>query len=84
MSRPRGCRMAGGRADRRMACDQMAGVDPGLCRTCMWSRLILTGRGSAFWRCGRSDTDVRYPKYPPLPVRSCEGHEARSGGDDAR
>jgi hypothetical protein len=32
-------------------------------------------RGSAFWRCARADSDPRFRRYPPLPVRSCNGHE---------
>jgi hypothetical protein len=49
----------------------------GLCATCVHSRVIESKRGSAFWRCGRSETDERFPKYPPLPVRACEGFERK-------
>ena len=31
--------------------------------------------GLAFVLCGRSRTDARYPKYPPLPVLRCKGYE---------
>ena len=47
----------------------------GLCADCAWARVVRTARGSAFLRCGRSDEDPRYPKYPPLPVRRCDGFE---------
>jgi hypothetical protein len=33
-----------------------------------------------FYRCARSSVDVRYPKYPTLPVLRCGGHEPRSTG----
>lgn len=26
-----------------------------------------------FYRCKLSDTDPRFPKYPRLPVRQCDG-----------
>ena len=46
----------------------------GLCRTCRHHREITT-QESVFWRCGRSDTDPAYPRYPQLPVHSCAGYE---------
>jgi hypothetical protein len=43
-------------------------------------KLIHTTRGSTFSMCLRHRTDpVHYPKYPPLPVRACPGHEPRDG-----
>jgi hypothetical protein len=47
----------------------------GLCAACVHARRVTSGRGSTFWLCGRSATDPRYPKYPPLPVLRCAGHE---------
>jgi len=47
----------------------------GLCLTCRWMRAVTTRRGSTFYRCGRADTDPRFPRYPPLPVRQCVGYE---------
>ncbi len=47
----------------------------GLCAQCVHARVIRNRRGSTFYRCGRSDTDPQYPKYPPLPVRACPGYE---------
>lgn len=47
----------------------------GLCATCVHSRVIESKRGSVFRLCRRSETDARFPKYPPLPVRECVGYE---------
>ena len=47
----------------------------GLCQTCRWMRAVTTRRGSRFYRCGRADTDPRFPRYPALPVRQCVGYE---------
>jgi hypothetical protein len=47
----------------------------GLCLDCRWSRTVENRRGSVFYRCLRADTDPAYPRYPPLPVRSCPGYE---------
>jgi len=53
----------------------------GLCLSCRWMRRVTNRRGSTFLRCGRADSDVRFPRYPPLPVLACAGYERRSGGD---
>ncbi len=52
-------------------------LDPrvGLCAACLHARTQQSARGSLFWRCARADDDARFRKYPPLPVRACEGHE---------
>jgi hypothetical protein len=47
----------------------------GLCTDCQFARVVESARGSAFWRCSLSEQDERFPKYPPLPVRSCPGYE---------
>ena len=49
----------------------------GLCLTCRWARTVTTRRGSTFFRCGRAETDPRFPRYPALPVRACAGYEER-------
>ena len=49
----------------------------GLCESCVWARVVATARGSAFLRCGRSDFDARFPRYPRLPVLECAGFEQR-------
>jgi len=40
----------------------------GLCAGCAEAREITSGRGSDFLRCGLSDRDPRYARYPRLPV----------------
>jgi hypothetical protein len=53
----------------------------GLCGTCRHVRLVKSGRGSIFFLCRRSESDSRFPKYPPLPVRSCVGYEVKKTPD---
>ena len=36
---------------------------------------VVTGRGSRFLRCRRSEADARFTKYPHQPVLSCPGFE---------
>src|SRR5204863_4432536 len=48
---------------------------PGLCSDCTWAQRIDTSRGSAFLKCERSTSDARFPKYPQLPVFTCDGYE---------
>ena len=54
----------------------------GLCADCGWAREVVSGRGSVFLLCGRHGADPRFPKYPPLPVLSCEGYAQREGGEE--
>lgn len=60
-------------------------ADPrvGLCAACRFARAQPNARGSVFWRCGRAESDPRFLRYPPLPVRECPGFEAGPAGDDA-
>jgi hypothetical protein len=46
----------------------------GLCETCVHSRVLTSGRGSTFWRCGLHESEPCFPKYPRLPVLACSGH----------
>ncbi len=55
----------------------------GLCARCRHARTQPTSRGSIFWRCLRAETDARYVRYPPLPVRACPGFEERGGSEHA-
>jgi hypothetical protein len=48
----------------------------GLCTSCFFRRTVTSSRGSVFVLCERSKTDLRFPRYPPLPVTSCSGYEA--------
>jgi hypothetical protein len=47
----------------------------GLCASCVHARVVSNDRGSQFFRCERSSTDPRFPRYPHLPVTSCVGWE---------
>jgi len=51
----------------------------GRCASCRHASTQESARGSVFWRCLRADRDPDYPRYPPLPVRECPGHEPRPG-----
>jgi hypothetical protein len=51
----------------------------GLCARCVHARRIASTRGSVFWRCGLSDRDAAFPKYPRLPVLRCAGHRENDG-----
>ena len=56
----------------------MTSVPAGLCDTCAHRKRIHTTRGTTYSMCLRHRTEPeRYPKYPPLPVRACAGHEPR-------
>ncbi len=50
-------------------------AEVGLCLTCRFKRAVTTRRGSTFFRCARAETDPRWPRFPPLPVRVCSGYE---------
>ncbi len=54
----------------------------GLCLRCRWMRVVTTRRGSMFYRCGRADTDPRFPRYPALPMLQCIGYEQGRPQDD--
>ncbi len=47
----------------------------GLCATCRHMREVRSDRGSVFYQCTLSATDLRFPKYPRLPVVACPGYE---------
>jgi 3-hydroxyacyl-[acyl-carrier-protein] dehydratase len=49
---------------------------PGLCRTCRFSTIIRSDRGSLFYQCRISFADPAFLKYPRLPVLHCAGYEA--------
>ena len=66
----------------RPPADGLSMVGAGLCASCRHQKLIRSGRGSVFSMCLRARTDPAYPKYPPLPVTACRGHEPLRPGDD--
>jgi hypothetical protein len=53
-----------------------------LCQSCLHVREIVSGTGSRFWLCQKSQTDARFPKYPPQPVVKCSGFEVRDSVKD--
>jgi propionyl-CoA synthetase len=55
----------------------LLGAEPGLCWTCRHSKVNQTRKGTAYLRCTRAEWDDRLRRYPPLPVMSCVGYEAR-------
>jgi hypothetical protein len=60
----------------------MTDPDAGLCANCAHTRVVESKRGSVFRLCKRSETDPRFPKYPPLPVKQCTGFERAMGSED--
>lgn len=38
-------------------------------------RATTNRHGSTFFRCLLAETDTRFTRYPPLPVRACAGYE---------
>jgi hypothetical protein len=52
--------------------------EAGLCDRCRYGNVITSDRGSRFMFCGKSKTDPRFPRYPRLPVRECDGFERES------
>ena len=58
--------------------------EAGLCRSCVYARRIAPpGRTNAYWRCGMSDKDAGYAKYPRLPVSKCGGFDCVTEGEVA-
>jgi hypothetical protein len=51
--------------------------DDGLCPTCVHVRIVESSRNSRFLLCNLSQSDPRFPKYPRLPVLSCEGYQRK-------
>jgi hypothetical protein len=54
---------------------QSLAVHPGLCATCEHLRLLASPR-SVFVRCGLTEVDADFVRYPPLPVVTCRGYLA--------
>lgn len=47
----------------------------GLCETCRHVKTLRNDRGSVFYMCTLADRDACFRRYPPLPVRTCNGYE---------
>jgi amidase len=57
------------------------GHDPsaGLCDSCDHQQVVRNTRGSVFSLCRRSRSEPeRFPRYPRLPVTTCDGYELRT------
>jgi hypothetical protein len=51
------------------------GVKIGLCESCRHARRVVSAKNQSFWLCRLSERDAQFPKYPKLPVVSCEGYQ---------
>ena len=45
-----------------------------LCEACAHMKKVDSAKGSRFLLCQLSQTDRRFPKYPPQPVDTCAGY----------
>jgi hypothetical protein len=52
--------------------------DEGLCATCAHALTTRSSKGATFVRCELSLADARFPRYPILPVRACDGYAPKS------
>lgn len=52
---------------------------PGLCESCRHARELTTANGGKFYQCLLAAKDLRFPKWPRIPVLSCPGHEVGEG-----
>ena len=71
-----GCGDAGGAILIRMTAktEEKSVDDIGLCALCEFMRRIQSDRGSVFYQCQLSATNPKFPKYPRLPVLTCDGY----------
>jgi len=53
----------------------------GLCNACRHSGVIRNMKGSVFYLCELSRSNPDFPKYPRLPVVSCNGYAPASTPD---
>ncbi len=53
-----------------------------LCESCSLGKEIISGKGSRFLLCEKSQTDQRFPKYPRQPVIRCQGFVEKKGGNE--
>jgi hypothetical protein len=56
-------------------------VSAGLCADCVNVKIMRSDRNSVFYLCQLSFTDSRFPKYPALPVLSCDGYVQKLPAD---
>jgi hypothetical protein len=55
-----------------------------LCESCSFAKEIISGKGSRFLLCKKSQTDDRFPKYPTQPVIRCNGFVQKKGGNETQ
>jgi hypothetical protein len=55
----------------------------GLCADCIHARSITSDRGSQFVMCQLSLSDPKFPKYPRLPVLTCDGHNTQAASSES-
>jgi hypothetical protein len=46
----------------------------GLCASCRFAEIVTSSRGSTFYLCTLSETNLAFRRYPILPVRQCAGY----------
>jgi hypothetical protein len=59
------------------ATDWRNSMTESLCETCEHLREVVSGSGSRFLLCRLSNSDHRFPKYPPQPVVKCDGYSQK-------
>jgi len=57
--------------------------EPGLCADCIHARTITSDRGSQFVMCQLSSSDPKFPKYPRLPVLTCNGYKSQASSSES-
>jgi hypothetical protein len=60
----------------------MRNVADSLCESCIHKRDVFSGKGSRFLLCELSQTDQRFPKYPPQPVVKCGGYDRENVSEE--
>jgi len=73
----------GRRVDNRVASQpshKKHGQEPGLCATCLHCTRVESSRGSTFFLCELSREKPEFPKYPRLPVLTCDGYTRSLSG----
>jgi hypothetical protein len=64
-------------AERPAARTARLSATAGLCGSCSWQRVVVSGKGSTFSLCQRAAMDPSMSKYPHLPVLTCESFAPR-------
>jgi hypothetical protein len=50
-------------------------TEAGLCARCLHARRTISKHGGTFILCKLAEIERRFPKYPLLPILSCEGYQ---------